>query len=96
MSTNEDLKDVLTRLDQEQARITVKLEFRRFRKMATVIEGLNLGKENLQALSSKLKRKLATGGTAKEGTVILQGDQRSRVAELLVEEGFQRDSIDVA
>jgi translation initiation factor 1 len=96
MSTNEDMKDVLTRLDQEQARITVKLEFRRFRKMATVIEGLNLGKENLQALSSKLKRKLATGGTAKEGTVILQGDQRSRVADLLVEEGFQRDSIDVA
>lgn len=96
MSTNEDMKDVLTKLDQEQARITVKLEFRRFRKMATVIEGLNLGKENLQALSSKLKRRLATGGTAKEGTVILQGDQRSKVAELLVEEGFQRESIDVA
>jgi translation initiation factor 1 len=96
MSTNEDMKDVLTRLDQEQARITVKLEFRRFRKMATVIEGLNLGKENLQTLASKLKRKLATGGTAKEGTVILQGDQRSRVADILVEEGFQRESIDVA
>ncbi len=96
MSTTEDMKDVLTRLDQEDARITVKLEFRRFRKMATVIEGLNLGKENLQTLASKLKRKLATGGTAKEGTVILQGDQRSKVAELLVAEGFQRDSIDVA
>ncbi len=96
MSTNEDMKDVLTRLDQEEARITVKLEFRRFRKMATVIEGLNLGKENLQTLASKLKRKLATGGTAKEGTVILQGDQRSRIPELLVEEGFQRESIDVA
>ena len=96
MSTNEDMKDVLTRLDQEQARITVKLEFRRFRKMATVIEGLNLGKENLQTLASKLKRRLATGGTAKDGTVILQGDQRSRIPELLVAEGFQRESIDVA
>ncbi len=90
------MKDVLTRLDQEEARITVKLEFRRFRKMATVIDGLNLSKENIQTLASKLKRKLATGGTAKEGTVILQGDQRSKVADLLVEEGFQRDSIDVA
>lgn len=96
MSTNEDMKDVLTRLDQEQARITVKLEFRRFRKMATVIEGLNLGKENLQTLASKLKRRLATGGTAKDGTVILQGDQRSRIPELLVAEGFQKESIDVA
>ncbi len=96
MSTTEDMKDVLTKLDQEEARITVKLEFRRFRKMATVIDGLNLGKENLQALSSKLKRKLATGGTAKEGIVILQGDQRSKVADLLVAEGFQRDSIDIA
>ncbi len=96
MSSSEDMKDVLTRLDQEEARITVKLEFRRFRKMATVVEGLNVSKENLQALASKLKRKLATGGTAKEGTVILQGDQRSRLPDLLVEEGFQRDSIDVA
>ncbi len=96
MSATDDMKDVLTRLDQEEARITVKLEFRRFRKMATVIEGLNIGKENLQTLASKLKRKLATGGTAKEGTVILQGDQRSRVTDLLVAEGFQRDSIDVA
>jgi translation initiation factor 1 len=96
MSSNEDMKDVLTRLDQEGARITVKLEFRRFRKMATVIEGLNINRENLVTLASKLKRKLATGGTAKEGTVILQGDQRSRIPDLLVAEGFQRESIDVA
>lgn len=90
------MKDVLTKLDQEEARITVKLEFRRFRKMATVLEGLNLSKEDLQTLTSKLKKRLATGGTAKDGTVILQGDQRSKVAELLVEEGFRQASIDVA
>lgn len=96
MSTTENMKDVLTKLDQEEARITVKLEFRRFRKMATVLEGLNLSKEDLQTLTSKLKKRLATGGTAKDGTVILQGDQRSKVAELLVEEGFRQASIDVA
>ncbi len=96
MNTSEELKDVLTKLDQEQARISVRLEFRRFRKMTTVIEGLNLGREDLRTITSKLKRRLATGGTTKDGAIILQGDQRSKLTELLVEEGFQPDSIDVA
>ncbi len=96
MSEVEDLNNVLTKLDQEQARVTIRLEFRRYRKMATIIQGLNLSKTVLESLTSKLKHKLATGGTAKDGTIILQGDQKSRVVDLLVEEGFQRDSIDVS
>ncbi len=96
MSEVEDLKNVLTKLDQEQARVTVRLEFRRYRKMATIIQGLNLSKTVLESLTSKLKHKLATGGTAKDGAIILQGDQKLRVVDLLVEEGFQRDSIDVS
>lgn len=95
MSSNEELKDVLTRLDQEQASVIVRLEYRRFGKAATVIEGLNLGLENLKSLTSKLKRKLATGGTAKDGAILLQGDQRQRVVDVLSEEGFQRNLIDV-
>ena len=45
----------------------------------------------------KLKEKLACGGTykPKEKTIELQGDHRRKVKELLVQLGFESESIEV-
>ena len=41
----------------------------------------------------KLKKRLACGGTAKDESVILQGDHRDKVVQYLVELGFKLENI---
>jgi len=87
--------DIVAELDREEARVKVRMEMRRFRKPTTVIEGLKMNEKDLQELGTKMKKMLATGGTVKDGIVLLQGDHRDRVVEILVKRGFSESSIEV-
>ncbi|MBI3858628.1 MAG: translation initiation factor [Thaumarchaeota archaeon] len=71
------------------------MEMRRFGKPTTVIEGLKMNEKDMQELGSKMKRSLATGGTVKDGILILQGDHRENAARMLKEHGFSEGSIEV-
>lgn len=52
-------------------------------KGVTVISDLPLNENGLAELATKLKSRLGTGGTVKDGRIEIQGDQRDRiVAEL--------------
>jgi len=57
-------------------------------KTVTTISGLPLSSENLKALGSELKRLCGTGGSVKDGTIEIQGDQRERLLEALRQRGF--------
>ncbi|MCX8169706.1 MAG: hypothetical protein N3D72_01300, partial [Candidatus Methanomethyliaceae archaeon] len=61
----------------------------------TIVEGLDNKNMNLKELTFKLKSKLACGGTEKNGRIELQGDHREKVLEILVENGFSQDNIEV-
>ena len=80
---------------REQQRIKVRLEKRKWGRDVTIIEGLDDKNINLQELATKLKSKLACGGTSKNGRIELQGDHRERAAQLLAEAGFPIDNIDI-
>jgi translation initiation factor 1 len=72
--------DIIKELDKETARIIISKEIRsKYKKISTVIRGI----ENPESISSELKRKIGTGGTYKEGQIILQGDHREAVKKLL-------------
>jgi len=49
----------------------------------------------LEKIAQTLKTKLACGGTAKDGYVLLQGDHRESVKEELINMGFNKSSIEV-
>jgi translation initiation factor 1 len=87
--------ELCEQLVTEQQEIKIRLEKRRFGKEVTIIDGLNEKEVNLKKLASDLKRRLATGGTAKDGRIELQGDHRERVKEILIEMGFPEDNITV-
>lgn len=89
------LKDVLGQLDREQARVKIRVEARRFGKPSTIIEGLNMSRSALLDLSGKMKKRLATGGTVEDQSILLQGDHRNEAAKLLVEVGFPENTIQV-
>ncbi|MCP8308966.1 MAG: stress response translation initiation inhibitor YciH [archaeon] len=86
---------VCEELEKSEIRVVVRLEMRRFRKPTTMIEGLNPKRTDLDKIAQKLKTKLACGGTAKDGYILLQGDHRDSVKEELVRLGFDESSIEV-
>jgi translation initiation factor 1 len=57
-------------------------------KIATVVKGFVGSEEALSELGRTLKTKCGTGGTAKDGEIIIQGDHREKVVALLADMGF--------
>ena len=54
-----------------------------------MIRGLELDPNELKALLKKLKTRIGSGGTAKDGLIELQGDQVELALELLTKEGYR-------
>jgi translation initiation factor 1 len=57
-------------------------------KPVTTIHGLPLRDAALRELASELKRRLGTGGSAKDGVIEIQGDHRDAVLAELAERGY--------
>jgi translation initiation factor 1 len=72
---------------QQQLRIRIDSK-RRAGKVVTLIEGFTGKEEDLQELGKKLKTFCGTGGSAKDGEIIIQGDQRDKVMQWLKKNGF--------
>ena len=82
-------------ISREQQRVKVRLETRKWNRPLTVKEGLNGTKKDLQEMASRLKTALACGGAVKDGLILLQGDHRDRVKDLLVSLGLSEENIEV-
>jgi len=58
-------------------------------KTVTMIRGLELDATGFKALLKKLKTRIGSGGTAKDGVIELQGDQVELALDLLTKEGYR-------
>ncbi|MBN1996560.1 stress response translation initiation inhibitor YciH [candidate division KSB1 bacterium] len=58
-------------------------------KCVTVILGFAVNPDHLKDIAKKLKQQLGTGGTAKHGTIEIQGDHRQKIAQLLADLGYK-------
>ena len=63
-------------------------------KRVTNIKGFS-DQDQMESIAHELKKTIGTGGTAKNGMIVLQGDHRSKVTEFLLTKGFSEDSIEV-
>ena len=95
MSEEFGIDAALKELDKSETLLTVRVEFRRWGKPVTIIQGLPKTGRSLDEVAHRLKGRLATGGTAKEGVIMLQGDHRNRIKDELVKMGFQEDHIEI-
>jgi len=99
-STNPDFKydseeeEATDTLPKEKQQLRISLDKRnRKGKAVTLITGFTGSVEDLEYLGKLLKVKCGVGGSAKDGEIIVQGDLRNKVLDLLQKEGYVKSRI---
>ncbi|MBP9739302.1 MAG: translation initiation factor [Chitinophagaceae bacterium] len=93
-STNPNFKfeedeQALQTLPNNQQKLRVWLDTKkRGGKVATLITGFVGTIDDLEELGKKLKNFCGTGGSAKDNEMIVQGDQREKVLQWLLKNGY--------
>lgn len=82
-------QNVVETLSPALQRLKVRLDAKQRRgKVVTLVEGFIGKDEDLIDLGKKLKNFCGTGGSAKDGEIIIQGDQRDKVVQWLLKNGY--------
>ncbi|MDP2721191.1 MAG: translation initiation factor [Bacteroidales bacterium] len=95
-STNRDLipqgneKEELPAKEPKNQNLTVSLDKKQRRgKKVTLVEGFAGSENDLKELGKLLKSKCGVGGTAKDNQIIIQGDFKEKIAEILKQSGYK-------
>jgi translation initiation factor 1 len=84
----EENKETLT---PAQQKLKVRLDTKhRAGKAVTLVEGFVGKEDDLEKLGKTLKGYCGTGGSAKDGIIVIQGDQREKVMQWLLKNGYKQ------
>ena len=74
---------------QQKLRVMI-VRKKRKGKEVTLVTGFEGNDDDLKDLGKFLKSKCGVGGSVKDGEIIIQGNQREKVVELLLKEGYSQ------
>jgi translation initiation factor 1 len=85
----EEEKDEQETLPPAQQTLYVSLERLKGGKVATLVEKFVGSEADLEDLGKQLKNKCGSGGTVKDGVILVQGEQRDKIIGLLTTMGYK-------
>lgn len=86
---SDDSQEEADTLPKNQQKLRLNMERAgRGGKTVTLVKGFVGSDEDINALCKLLKQKCGVGGSVKEGEIIIQGDHRQRLVEILKKEGY--------
>ena len=86
---SDDSQEEADTLPKNQQKLRLNMERAgRGGKTVTLVKGFVGSDEDITALSKLLKQKCGVGGSVKDGEIIIQGDHRQRLVEILKKEGY--------
>lgn len=90
-SFQSDNTDEQQTLPVAQQKLRVRLETKhRGGKTVSLITGFTGTADDLEDLGKKLKNFCGTGGSVKDGEIIIQGDQREKILQWLLKNGYKQ------
>lgn len=76
-------------LPKDKQKLRIKLDSKqRAGKIVTLVEGFTGSNDDLEALGKQLKTKCGTGGSVKDGLIIIQGDYKEKIINWLKDWGY--------
>ncbi|MDZ4793566.1 MAG: translation initiation factor [Bacteroidota bacterium] len=87
----EEEQSIAETVSPAQQKLKVRLDAKhRAGKVVTLVNGFVGKVEDVEDLGKKIKSFCGTGGSAKDGEIIVQGDQREKVLQWLIKNGYKQ------
>ncbi len=85
---DEEQEQETLELSKQKLKVYLDTKAKKKGKQATLVSGFVGSEDDLKNIGKLLKTKCAVGGSVKDGDILIQGDFRDKIVQILISEGY--------